>query len=169
MSQPFLGEIRMFGFAFPPRGWAFCNGQLLAINTNTALFSILGTTYGGNGTTTFQLPNLQSRIPLHFGTGPGLSPRAEGQVGGEENHTLTIGETPMHNHIPILASTGDPNQGAAGGFWPKRASGYATTTPTTPLHPAALATVGGQPHTNLAPYLVVNFCIALQGTFPSRN
>ena len=106
MSNPFLGEIRIFGFTFAPRGWAFCNGQTMAISQSTALFSLLGTTYGGNGINTFALPNLQSRVPIHFGTGAGLSTYVQGQAAGEENHTLLTTEMPAHTHT-ARASSGD--------------------------------------------------------------
>jgi len=169
MSQPFIGEIRMFGFDFPPRGWALCNGQTLSIAQNAALFSILGTTYGGNGTTTFQLPNMQSRIPYNWGQGPGLSNYSLGQVGGEENHTLLTSEIPLHNHLVNAVNAASNVPGAAGNKWCQNNNAYGT--PLNGVVPASDIgfTGGSQPHANLAPYLVVSFCIALVGTFPSRN
>lgn len=175
MSSPFIAEIRMFGFNFAPRGWAFCNGQLLPIAQNTALFSLLGTTYGGNGTTNFGLPNLQGRAPLHPGQAPGLSPYVLGQTGGSETVTLTQNGLPSHTHAmngsiappPAGGVTPDPTQGlgrAAGG------NAYGAAANLTAMSPQALSLQGGsQPHNNLMPYLTVNFCIALQGIFPSRN
>ena len=168
MATPFLGQICIFGFTFAPRGWAFCNGQLLPISQNTALFSLLGTTYGGNGTTNFALPNLQSRVPLHFGQGAGLSPYVQGQLAGEENHTLIINEMPIHTHT-ARASSGDAtdtspvnNVLSAGGSY--------TGTANQNMAAGAVANAGGNlPHNNLPPYLALNFCIALQGIFPSRN
>lgn len=167
MASPFIGQIHMFSFNFPPRGWALCNGQLLAINQNQALFSILGTTYGGNGTTNFALPNLQGRTPLHFGQGPGVSNRTLGQTGGAENVTLLATQMPSHIHT-ASANSAAPNAGSpAGNFW---AAGVYSASSNTTMNPAALSNTGGnQPHPNLSPYLTVSFCIALQGIFPSRN
>jgi len=163
MSEPYLGEIKMISFNFPPKGWAFCNGQTLAINQNQALFSILGTTYGGNGQTTFGLPNLQARVPVHFGNGFSL-----GQVGGELAHTLVVTELPAHNHV--LQGT------AANGDTPlpttlaNANNLYSTAQPNTSLTPGSIGDTGGtQPHDNMSPYLVLNFIIALVGIFPSRN
>jgi microcystin-dependent protein len=167
MAQPYLAEIRIFSFGFPPRGWALCNGQLLAINQNTALFSLLGTTYGGNGTTNFALPNLQGRAPVHFGSEIVL-----GQQGGEQSHTLLTTEIPAHNHT-VSASVGAVTGGSPTGS-------YLTILPndsmyTTPGNANGVMggqtsiTGGSQPHENMQPYLVINFCIALVGAFPSRN
>jgi microcystin-dependent protein len=163
MSVPFLAEIKIISWNFPPKGWAFCNGQLLQINQNQALFSILGTTYGGNGTTTFALPNLQARSPIHFGNGFTL-----GEAGGETAHTLNIQELPAHNHI--LQGT------AANGDTPipttlaNANNLYSTAGPNTTLTPGSIGNLGGsQPHDNMSPYLVLNFIIALVGIFPSRN
>lgn len=166
MSEPFIAEIQMFGFAFPPRGWAQCNGQLLAIAQNQALFSLVGTTYGGNGTTNFALPNMQSRTPVHWGNTTVL-----GEVGGTETVTLNASQIPAHSH-QVLASSGAASSGSPGG-------NYLTTQPSEALYTAPAnangamasqaASLGTQPHTNIQPYLVVNFCIALQGIFPSRN
>ena len=172
MSTPFIGEIKICSFNFPPKGWALCNGQLLQINQNQALFSLLGTYYGGDGIRTFALPNLQGRLPMHQGSGPGLSPRIIGEIVGEENHTLLATEMPAHSH-QVNASTAaadDPAPGgkiwASGGSVDKLFGSPANTT----MNPAAVATAGqSQSHNNLQPYLVVNFVIALQGIFPSRN
>ncbi len=166
MAEPFLGEIKLFGFGYAPRGWAQCNGQLLAINQNQALFAILGTTYGGNGQTTFALPDLRGRTPVHMGNGVTL-----GQSAGEEAHTLTTLEMPMHTHI-ASASTAAPSQPSpAGGLWAQSdAQNYSTATPNTQLSGAAIGSAGqSQPHSNMQPYLTLNFCIALVGIFPSRN
>jgi microcystin-dependent protein len=177
MAEPFLGEIRAFGFTFAPRGWAMCNGQTLAIAQNQALFSLLGTTYGGNGVTTFQLPNLQGRVAVSFGQGLGLSNYSLGQTGGEAAHSLTTQEMPSHNHVFACKSTTD-NSGTptspVNNSWAKENNGDAPYRQTidTPVSmgPSTIANAGGgQPHTNLQPYLVLNFCIALLGVFPSRN
>lgn len=167
MATPFIGQIQMFGFNFAPRGWALCNGQTLPINQNQALFSILGTTYGGNGTTNFLLPNLQGRTAMQFGTGPGLSQRNLGQTGGAENVTLQTTQMPSHNHT-ASANNGTAGVGSpAGATW---AQGPYSASSNASMNPADLSlTGGGQPHPNQPPYLVVNFCIALQGLFPSRN
>lgn len=163
MSEPFLGEVKMISWNYPPKGWAFCNGQMLQISQNQALFAILGTTYGGNGQTTFALPNLQGRLPLHFGDGFNL-----GQASGETAHTLTLQELPAHNHIlQGTAANGDTPTPAtlanANNF-------YSTAGPNTTLTPGSIGNVGGsQPHDNMSPYLALNFIIALQGIFPSRN
>jgi microcystin-dependent protein len=165
MSEPFLGEIKIISWNYAPKGWAFCNGQLLPINQNQALFSILGTTYGGNGQTNFALPDLRGRVPAHMGNG-----LIEGQMVGEEAHTVIISEMPAHNH-PASASSAAPDKGSpTGNEWASQASGYSTGTANTTFSPSAISNVGGsQPHTNLQPYLVVNFVIALSGIFPSRN
>jgi microcystin-dependent protein len=165
MSEPFLGEIKLFSFGFAPKGWALCNGQLLPINQNQALFSILGTTYGGDGRTTFALPNLQGRTPFHAGNGFTL-----GQNGGEQAHTLNINEMPGHTH-PAVASANSANQASpVYYFWAvsQTYTSYASSVNET-MAPQAVGVVGGQPHENLSPFLVLNFCIALQGIFPSRN
>jgi len=166
MSEPFIGEIKMVSFNFPPKGWAFCNGQLLPINQNQALFSILGTTYGGNGQTTFALPDLRGRAPVHVGDGVVLGERA-----GEESHTVTNQEMPAHTHtVPasgLPATLGDPTAAV----WASSSgeAGFASAA-TGAMAPAAEANVGGsQPHTNLQPYTVLNFVIALVGIFPSQN
>jgi microcystin-dependent protein len=166
MGTPFLSEIRIVSFNFPPKGWAFCNGQLLPINQNQALFSLLGTTYGGNGQTTFALPNLQGRVPIHMGSGHPI-----GEVGGEAAHTLTVSELPTHTHV-VSAATGDGNLIIPGGALLARtpANPYQDPANLGAMNPASVATTGGsQAHLNMQPYLVLNFCIALQGLFPSQN
>jgi microcystin-dependent protein len=166
MSEPFLGQVKLVAFSFAPHGYALCNGQLLPISQNTALFSLLGTTFGGNGTTTFALPNLQSRTPIHSGNGFTL-----GQQGGEENHTLILGEMPAHTHL-VLGDSAEAAQGSpVGNTWSAKAASTPFSASTnTHLNGGALAvTGGGQPHPNLQPYLVINFVIALAGVFPSRN
>ena len=163
MSEPFLGEIKIISWNFPPKGWSFCNGQLLPINQNQALFSILGTTYGGDGRTTFALPNLQGRSPVHVGNGIAL-----GELGGETAHTLNISELPAHNHVPNANSNAASVGPAANNFWSQTGS-YAPS-PDTAMNPASILPTGGsQPHENMSPYLVLNFIIALQGIFPSQN
>jgi microcystin-dependent protein len=166
MSTPFLGEVKIFSFSFPPKGWAFCNGQLLAINQNQALFALLGTQYGGNGQTNFALPNLQSRVPIHFGTGFN-----QGQAGGEEAHTLTGSEMPQHNHLLSVSNAAASTPIATSNALGLGSSNvYATPGTLTAMAATTVTAQGGsQPHPNLQPYLVLNFCIALQGIFPSRN
>ena len=165
MGTPYLGEIRVVSFNFAPKGWALCNGQLLPINQNQAIFSLLGTTYGGNGQTNFALPNLQARIPMHNGAG-----FTQGQVGGESAHTLTLSELPSHTHL-VTASSSTANQSTPGGYTPAATSKAAYGTQLdTPMLAGAVSQVGGsQPHDNMSPYLTLNFVIALQGIFPSRN
>jgi len=167
MSEPFLSEIKIFSFGFPPKGWAFCDGQLLPINQNQALFSLLGTTFGGNGTTTFALPNLQGCIPLHDGNGHTL-----GEFGGEQTHTLIISELPGHVHPALCNSAPGTQAGATGNFWAQDNNGNApySSSATAEMNPGALSAVGGsQPHQNMAPFLTLSFCIALQGIFPTQN
>lgn len=165
MSTPFLGEIKIVSFAFAPKGWALCNGQLLPINQNQALFSLLGTMYGGDGRTTFALPNLQGRVPFHFGNGFTL-----GQSGGEQAHTLSIPELPAHTHSPVGSSAGPSAASPAGNVWASQAGGGYAGSSDTAMNPGSITNTGGsQPHDNMSPYLVLNFCIALQGIFPSQN
>jgi microcystin-dependent protein len=173
MSDQYLAEIRQFAFNFAPVGWAFCNGQTLAISQNAALFSLLGTTYGGNGTTTFQLPNLQSRVAIHQGQGAGLSTYVIGQIGGVENVTLTVAQMPAHNHLVNaagdLANHGSPNSKILGA---SDIPLYVTTPPTSPVTMSStmIGIAGGsQSHPNIQPYLTLTFCIALVGIYPSRN
>lgn len=172
MSEPFVGEIRMFGFGFAPQGWALCNGQLLPISQNQALFSLLGTTYGGDGRTTFALPDMQSRVPVCQGQGPGLSSYAEGQAGGAETVTLAAAQMPGHTH-PVKASSSAAGSDQPGGRALARSASHIYTAEpdtNTVLNADMLGgTGGGQPHGNIQPYLAVNFCIALTGIFPPRN
>lgn len=171
MAEPFLGEIRTFGFNFAPQGWAMCNGQLLPISQNTALFALLGTFYGGNGTTTFALPNLQGRVGIQQGQGQGLSPYNIGQVGGSETVTLIQNQMPAHSH-GVAASDGNASGTRPGGSVLGRVQSaiYSAAPDGTTMNPAMIATVGGsQPFGIIQPYLCLNFCIALQGIFPSRN
>jgi microcystin-dependent protein len=165
MSEPFLSEIKIVSFNFAPKGWALCNGQLLPINQNQALFSLLGTTYGGNGQTTFALPNLQGRIPTHMGSGFTL-----GESAGETAHTLNISEMPAHNHQAVGSSAAPSAPGAGGNLWATGAANVYAPTPNSAMNPAGISATGGsQPHDNMSPYLVLNFVIALQGIFPSQN
>jgi microcystin-dependent protein len=166
MSEPFLGEIKIISWNFPPKGWAFCNGQLLPINQNQALFSILGTTYGGDGRVNFGLPNLQGRMPVHTGDGIVL-----GERGGETAHTLNISELPAHTHTPVGSSTLPPTApGAAGNLWSANNAKPFAASPNVAMNPACILPTGGsQPHENMSPYLVLNFIVALQGIFPSQN
>jgi microcystin-dependent protein len=171
MADPFVAEIRIFPFNFPPKGWAFCDGQILSISQNTALFSLLGTTYGGNGKTTFALPNLQGSVPINQGQGPGLSLYDLGQVGGSDTVTLLLSETPQHSHN-ITAQTID--QGDNRIPTPQLNLGntqmYSNANPTATMDPQALSLYGNsQPHNNLMPYLTLNFNIALQGVYPPRS
>ncbi|MBS1794014.1 MAG: phage tail protein [Acidobacteria bacterium] len=169
MANPFLGEIRLMSFVFAPRGWALCNGQLLPINQNQALFSLFGTTYGGNGQINFALPDLRGRVPMHFGNG-----HTQGERAGEVAHTLTISELPAHNHA-IQVSTGDTNNAATAGpnnYWGQSADN--STVYNTSANAAMAAGVitnqgGSQAHANMQPYLVLSFCVALQGIFPSQS
>ena len=172
--DPFVAEIRIFPFNFAPRGWAFCNGQLMPISQNTALFSLLGVTYGGDGRSTFALPNLQGSAPMHPGQGPGLSLHDLGESGGSSTVTLLESEMPAHTHV-MSASTQpgeDPTPGPGEALGRSvGASLYQTTTnPTVPMSADAFAPAGGSlPHNNMQPYLTLNFCIALQGVFPPRG
>lgn len=167
MAEPFLSEIRMVSFNFPPKGWAFCDGQLLPINQNQPLFALLGTTFGGNGQTTFALPDLRGRVPIHVGNGHVL-----GESAGEVSHTLTINELPQHTHS--LQATTNPAtlDDGTGGVLGAGAgvNAYAAFGPAVAMASAAVSSTGGsQPHENMMPYLSLPFCIALQGIFPSPN
>lgn len=168
MAEPFLSEIRIMSFAFPPKGWALCNGQLLPINQNQALFSLLGTTFGGDGRVNFGLPDLRGRVPIHVGSGHTLGERA-----GEQAHTLSIAEMPTHTHVlqasTALATTNQPTSALTLG---KSAAStlYGPATNLVAMDPGALSNVGGsQPHLNMQPFLTLSFCIALQGIFPSSS
>jgi microcystin-dependent protein len=174
MSDPFVAEIRIFPFNFAPRGWAFCNGQLLPLSQNTALFSLLGTYYGGDGKTNFALPNLQGSAPTNQGQGSGLSFYDLGQTGGEETVTLLQTEMPMHAHQASGASGSGPTSpanntwGAQTGRTPPPT--YVDGSPNVQMAPITVAIAGGsQPHNNMQPYLTLNFCIALQGIYPARS
>jgi microcystin-dependent protein len=168
MSEPFIGEIRIFSFDFAPRNWATCAGQILPIAQNQALFSILGTTYGGNGQTTFALPDLRGRTPIHWGQGPGLSNYSLGQSSGEEAHTLTTNEIPGHTHTVTASSNTADVTSPANAYWADGGVTAYSATPSTTLQP--LSTAGqSAPHENRSPYLALNICIALAGIFPSRN
>lgn len=165
MAQQFLGEIKMVSFNFPPKFWAFCNGQLLPINQNQALFSLLGTTYGGNGTTNFALPDLRGKTPIHVGSGHTL-----GETGGEQAHTLTIGEIPTHTHALNAQSGNAATPIPSGNLLGAANNLYAAPTNLTALNAGTVTNTGGsQAHENMQPYLVLNFCIALAGIFPSQN
>lgn len=175
MSESFLGQIMPVAFNFPPRGWAQCNGQLLAIAQNQALFALLGTTYGGNGTTTFGLPDLRGRTPIHFGQGPGLPNVVQGQVGGVEAVTLSAASMPAHTHAAQASTAAAAGTAPAGNVvgttTPMRMMRPAQVPPVNQvMNPAAVQPAGStQAHANLQPYLTVMYVIALQGIFPSRN
>ena len=167
MSSPFIGEIRMFGGNFAPAGWAFCNGALIPISENDALFNLIGTTYGGDGQSTFALPNLQSRVPIHVG--PGF---AQGQTGGTETVTLTLNQIPSHSHVPQAQSAAGTAASPSNAVWANSSLGQFDTTnpPDSPMDPGALAPSGGsQPHDNMVPFLAVNFILSLFGIFPSQT
>jgi microcystin-dependent protein len=172
MADPFVAEIRIFPFNFAPKGWAFCDGQILPLSQNTALFSLLGTTYGGDGKSNFGLPNMQGNAPMHPGQGPGLSLHDLGETSGSETVTLLESEIPSHSH-GLVASLSDGTdtkpaneqfaQGVGVQIW-------GTNAPNTQFSPNALTPAGGdQPHNNMQPYLTLNFCIALQGVYPPRT
>jgi microcystin-dependent protein len=173
MADPFVAEMRIFPFNFPPTGWAFCNGQLLPLSQNTALFSLLGTTYGGDGKSTFGLPNMQGNSPMQPGQGPGLSLHNLGDDGGSDTVTLLQTQMPAHGHqLMATVNAADANTpGPAMAYARATGNAYkATTTSLTPFNSNAISPAGGnQPHNNLMPYLTLNFCIALQGIFPPRT
>jgi len=173
VGEPFLSEIRIFSFNYPPRGWALCNGQFLPINQNQALFSLLGTTYGGNGQTTFALPDLRGNVPLHMGSGHTLGERA-----GQQAHTLTMSEMPAHPHdfssnTCVQSASANATAGIpTSNYWANSGRAAYSTGGVSlgAMNPAAVTNVGGsQPHQNMQPYLVLSFCIALTGIFPSQN
>ena len=161
--QPFLGEIMMVPINFPPKGWAFCNGQFLPINQNQALFSLLGTTFGGNGQTTFALPDLRARIPIGEGSGHPLGERL-----GAESHTLSLNELPAHTHMVNVSSVAGTSATPTGNFLAAAANVYGDSSTSAVAVPAVTNTGGSQPHENRQPFLVLNFCIALQGVFPTQ-
>ncbi|MFD2368659.1 phage tail protein [Brevibacillus sp. GCM10020057] len=179
MSDQFVGEIRMFAGSFAPKGWAMCEGQLLSIAQYTALFSLLGTTYGGNGTTNFALPDLRGRAPMHFGDGPGLTRREQGEQIGSDNVRLTVNEIPAHTHQVMAADQTGTTNSPAGAVWAQAPKQGKFTKKETPLYeatananmdPRLIASAGNsQPHNNRQPYQSVNFIIALQGIFPLRG
>ncbi len=177
MTEPFLGEIQIYSFNFPPKGWSICNGQLFSIQQNAALFALLGTTYGGDGITNFALPNLQGQAAISSGQGPGLSNYNLGQVGGEATHTLSISELPVHSHsLGVSTSAADQATPVGNHVLAKaEADNYESFASAVPMGTSnsgnqAIGNTGGnQPHSNIQPYLVLNFCIALSGIFPSRN
>ena len=165
MAEPFLSEIRIFGFNYPPKGWATCDGQLLPINQNQGLFSLLGTGYGGNGQTTFALPDLRSRVPMHRGNGHNLYERA-----GEAAHTVTLNEMPQHVHVANASASNADTAVPAANVLASSSTRYAPATGLTTLHPTTVTNVGGsQAHENRQPFLTLTFCIALIGIFPSPN
>ena len=174
MADPFVAEIRIFPFNFAPKGWAFCDGQILPLSQNTALFSLLGTTYGGDGKSNFALPNMQGNAPMHPGQGPGLSLHDLGETGGSETVTLLESEIPSHSHA-LMATTQTGNQAPPAGNSIARTTGFQpylppAGAPLASLSSSALPPAGGdQPHNNMQPYLTLNFCIALQGVFPPRT
>jgi microcystin-dependent protein len=176
MSDQFVAEIRIFPFNFAPKGWAFCDGQLLPISQNTALFSLLGTTYGGDGKSNFALPNMQGSTPMQQGQGPGLSLRDLGEIGGEQAVTLLQTEMPAHIHTAV-AATGSGQGSPVSNAWasglktgPSLYSPPGANNKDVPMNPLSLSIAGGSlPHNNMMPFLTLNFCIALQGIFPARS
>jgi len=165
MSEPFLSEIKIMSFGFPPKGWALCDGQLLPINQNQALFSLLGTTYGGDGRVNFGLPDLQGRVPMHVGNGHTL-----GERGGEQAHTLSISEIPTHTHALNATTNSGATKFLLNGLLGAFNNGYGAATNLTSMEPSTIAGVGGsQAHLNMQPFLTLSFCIALQGIFPSQT
>ena len=174
MASPFIGEIKTFGFSFAPRHHAFCDGRILNISQNTALFSLLGTTYGGNGTSTFGIPDLRGRVSIHQGSGPGLTPRSMGQLAGTETVALTVANLPSHTHQLRADSAIAPLSGSSPSSTflanSARTSRYASGTANSALSSQAIALQGsGTGHENMQPYLALNYCIALAGVFPSRS
>lgn len=172
MGNPYIGEIRMFGGNFAPAGWAFCDGQSMPISENDALFTLIGTTYGGDGEETFNLPNLQSRVPIHMGTGPSGTTYQIGEMAGVESVTLTTQQIPIHTH-PMIANSGLASEFAPGGrifAQPQAVDAYVQPPPAVPLSAQSCSAVGGsQPHENLQPFLCINFIISLFGVFPTQT
>jgi microcystin-dependent protein len=174
MGTPYIGEIRMFAGNFAPAGWAFCDGQLIPISENDTLFSLIGTTYGGDGQETFGLPNLQSRVPIHAGQGPGLSNRPLSEMSGTETVTLTVQQTPNHSHTSVatsnVASTTTPSSTVAiASSQTSLVTPFGADAPVTALHPTTIGPAGGsQPHENIQPYLCINFIISLFGVYPTN-
>ena len=169
MSEPFIAQITLFAGNFAPRGWAFCSGQILPIAQNTALFSLLGTTYGGNGQTTFALPDLRGRVAIQPGQGPGLSPVNLGEAGGSETETLTVNQLPSHSHLAAATQAAQTSTRPAENV-PSAGGAYASTSDGSMLNPSFIQSAGGsQPFDVRQPYLGVNYIIALEGIFPSRN
>ena len=168
--EPFIGQIMMFGGNFAPRGWAFCDGQLLPISQNTALFSLLGTTYGGDGRTTFALPDLRGRTPIHSGHGPGLSDYRQGSKGGQETVTLTVNQMPSHNHV-VKANLDEGTSDEVENNYLSNSSTplYSSSADGNLNTSSVVHTGGGQAHSNMQPYLAIQYVIALQGIFPSRS
>jgi microcystin-dependent protein len=171
-SEPFVGQLMIFAGNFAPRGWAYCDGQLMAISQNDALFSLLGTIYGGDGRTTFGLPDLRGRIPMHAGFGPGLSPRHVGEKGGVETVILTVNQLPGHTHA-LMADSGQGDTDIPTGnvlAFDSRENQYSSSAPDVAMNAGSLGNTGGsQPHDNMAPYQALSYCIALVGIYPSRN
>ncbi len=165
MSQPFVGEIRMVGFNFAPNGWAFCNGETLSISQNETLFNLIGTTYGGDGQTTFQLPNLMGRFPVHQGNGYVI-----GGLNGTETVTLTTSQIPAHSHLLQAAASAGTETSPAGAVWAESAlEQYSTASPTGSMGATLGQTGGSQPHNNMPPFLAINYVISLFGVYPSQN
>ena len=171
MGTPYVGEIRMVGFNYAPVGWAFCDGSLLAISEYDTLFTLIGTTYGGDGQTTFGLPNLAGRIPVHMGTGPGLSTRVIGEMAGTEQVTLTSNQFPVHSHVPQAQSANGVLNNPQNGIWAGSAAALYNTNPPNVLMRAGLVNPAGgnQPHENMMPFVAINFIISLYGIFPTPS
>ncbi len=171
MSSPYIGEIRMFAGNFAPVGWAFCQGQLMPISENDTLFNLIGTTYGGDGQNTFALPDLQSRVPMHMGTGPNGQSYVIGEMAGEEIVTLTANQIPAHSHVPQANSASGSQSSPSGNVWANSTNlPYSGNAPAAALAPQAIGSAGGsQPHDNMIPFLVINFIISLFGIFPTQN
>jgi microcystin-dependent protein len=173
MAQPYVGEIRMFAGNFPPNGWLFCDGQTLPISENEVLFQLIGTTYGGDGESTFNVPNLQSRLPMHMGTGPDGTTYQIGEMAGTEQETLTVQQIPNHTHALVASTNLGANNNPGGSVLAQNAGGirlYREVAPTDPMDPGVVGPAGGsQPHENTQPFLCVNFIISLFGIFPSQT